>query len=200
MGPHAPARSGRHGYLVLEPAAESLASGSGWTASGQHLHDLAHAAQSWAELAEEPHVVPDRGGHAPAQARCAARPRPRCSGQKKLIEQAYTLGAQLGLSVWCEMLWERTPPSSTVQTGSVRNQTGGAAAMPAANTVHVAIELSVSSWLVAARLPGAEKARLHRIEGGDTAALLSVIAGLRSSASKKLGGPAELVCCFEADR
>ena len=23
-------------------------------------------------------------------------------GQKKLIEQAYTLGAQLGLSVWCE--------------------------------------------------------------------------------------------------
>ena len=72
--------------------------------------------------------------------------------------------------------------------------------MPAANTVHVAIELSVSSWLVAARLPGAEKARLHRIEGGDTAALLSVIAGLRSSASKKLGGPAELVCCFEAGR
>ena len=54
--------------------------------------------------------------------------------------------------------------------------------MPAANTVHVAIELSVSSWLVAARLPGAEKARLHRIEGGDTAALLSVIAELRSSA------------------
>ena len=72
--------------------------------------------------------------------------------------------------------------------------------MPAANTVHVAIEFSVSSWLVAARLPGAEKARLHRIEGGDTAALLSVIAGLRSSASKKLGGPAELVCCFEAGR
>ena len=36
------------------------------------------------------------------QARCGARQRSRCDGQKKLIEQAYTLGAQLGLSVWCE--------------------------------------------------------------------------------------------------
>ena len=30
------------------------------------------------------------------------RQRSRCGGQKKLIEQAYTSGAQLGLSVWCE--------------------------------------------------------------------------------------------------
>ena len=44
--------------------------------------------------------------------------------------------------------------------------------MPSENTVHIAIELSVSSWLVAARLPGAEKARLQRVEGGDTAAWL----------------------------
>src|SRR4029434_9209200 len=36
------------------------------------------------------------------QARCGARQRSRCSGQKGLIEQAYTLGTQLGLSVWCE--------------------------------------------------------------------------------------------------
>src|SRR5438067_5820779 len=47
--------------------------------------------------------------------------------------------------------------------------------MPSESTVHIAIELSVSSWLVAARLPGAEKSRLHRIEGGDTAALLGVV-------------------------
>jgi transposase len=72
--------------------------------------------------------------------------------------------------------------------------------MPSENTVHVAIELAVSSWLVAARLPGAEKVRLHRIEGGDTAALLALIAGLRSSASRKLGGVAEVACCFEAGR
>ena len=34
-------------------------------------------------------------------------------------------------------------------------------------TVHVAIELSSSSWLVAIRLPGTEKSRVRRIEGGD---------------------------------
>jgi transposase len=72
--------------------------------------------------------------------------------------------------------------------------------MPSENTVHVAIELAVSSWLVAARLPGAEKVRLHRIEGGDTAALLALIAELRSSASRKLSGVAEVACCFEAGR
>src|SRR5215217_5656200 len=72
--------------------------------------------------------------------------------------------------------------------------------MPSENTVHVAIELAVSSWLVAARLPGAEKVRLHRIEGGDTAALLALIAELRSSASRKLGGVAEVACCLEAGR
>ena len=40
--------------------------------------------------------------------------------------------------------------------------------MPSETTVYVAIELSVSSWLVAARLPGTEKSRLYRIEGGAT--------------------------------
>src|SRR4051794_29617971 len=45
----------------------------------------------------------DRRRDAPAQTRWrSARQRSRCGGEKKLIEQAYTLGAQLGLSVWCE--------------------------------------------------------------------------------------------------
>jgi len=72
--------------------------------------------------------------------------------------------------------------------------------MPSETTIHVAIELSVSSWLVAARPPGVEKSRLHRIEGGDTTALLALIAELRTRASTKLGKPAEVVCCFEAGR
>jgi hypothetical protein len=38
--------------------------------------------------------------------------------------------------------------------------------MPSETTVHVAIELSLSSWLIATRLPGAEKPRVRRIEGG----------------------------------
>src|SRR5512144_880662 len=32
--------------------------------------------------------------------------------------------------------------------------------------IHLAIELSCSTWLVAARLPGDEKPRLHRLGGG----------------------------------
>lgn len=72
--------------------------------------------------------------------------------------------------------------------------------MPSENIVYVAIELSVSSWLVAARLPGTEKARLHRVAWGDTGALLALIAELRSAASSKLSGVADVACCFEAGR
>src|SRR3954463_6961398 len=72
--------------------------------------------------------------------------------------------------------------------------------MPSKNIVHIAIELSVSSWLVAVRLPGAEKSRLHRITGGDTTALLALIAELRARASAKLGQAVEVACCFEAGR
>ena len=68
------------------------------------------------------------------------------------------------------------------------------------NVAYIAIELSVTSWVVAARLPGAEKPRPHRIEGGDTAALLGLIAELRSCASAKGGRLAKVVCCFEAGR
>ena len=72
--------------------------------------------------------------------------------------------------------------------------------MSSGNIVYVSIELSVSSWLVAARLPNTEKLRLHRLEGGNTAALLTVIAEVRSRASAKLGSPVEVACCFEAGR
>src|ERR1700682_4433682 len=65
------------------------------------------------------------------------------------------------------------------------NQIGGAVNMPFENILQVPIELSFSSWLVATRLPGAEKSRLHRVEGGNTVALLALIAELRSRASAK---------------
>src|SRR3954447_20854849 len=86
------------------------------------------------------------------------------------------------------------------RVAGVRNQTGEPDTMPSENTVHIAIELSFSSWLVAARLTGAKKSRLHRIEGGDTGALLALIAELRSRALTQLGGAAEVACCFEAGR
>ena len=67
-------------------------------------------------------------------------------------------------------------------------------------TIHLAIELSRSAWLVAARLPGVEKPSLHRIEGGDTAALLALAAALRARAAARLGTPVRVACCFEAGR
>ena len=85
-----------------------------------------------------------------------------------------------------------------IQTAGVRNQTGESDTMPSENTVYIAIELSFSSWLVAVRLPGAKKSGLHRIEGGDTGALLALIAELRSRTLTKLGRAAEVACCFEA--
>jgi transposase len=72
--------------------------------------------------------------------------------------------------------------------------------MSSENTVYVAIELSFSSWLVAARLPGTERSRRPRIEAGNTLALLALIAELRSRASTKRGEAVEVACCFEAGR
>jgi hypothetical protein len=37
--------------------------------------------------------------------------------------------------------------------------------MPSEKAAYVAIELSLTSWLWAARVPGIEKPRLHRLEG-----------------------------------
>lgn len=72
--------------------------------------------------------------------------------------------------------------------------------MPSETTIYAAIELSLSSWLVAARVPGTEKLRLHRIEGGDVKALLTLIDDLRLRASAKLGQSVDVACCFEAGR
>lgn len=72
--------------------------------------------------------------------------------------------------------------------------------MPSENSILIAIELSVSSWLVAVRLPATEKSRLHRIEGGDATALLALIGDLRSRASTKLNHTVDVACCFEAGR
>ena len=72
--------------------------------------------------------------------------------------------------------------------------------MPSENTIRIAIELSLSLWLVAVRLPGAEKSRLHRIEGGDATALLTLICEQRSRASTKPCQAVDVACCFEAGR
>jgi transposase len=86
------------------------------------------------------------------------------------------------------------------KTGGVRNLIREPAAMSSKTTIYVAIELSASSWLVAARLPGIQKVRVYRLESGDTMGLLKLIADLRSQVATKLGVTADLACCFEAGR
>ena len=72
--------------------------------------------------------------------------------------------------------------------------------MPSSDTtIHVAIELSASLWLVAVRLPGSNKRRMHRVAGGDTTALLTVLGGLRRRSRTK-ANDVEIDCCFEAGR
>src|SRR6185437_14380813 len=71
---------------------------------------------------------------------------------------------------------------------------------PVDPTILLAIELSTSTWLVAARVPGLDKPRLSRIDGGDTAALLALISSLQARAACGLGATMGIVCCFEAGR
>ena len=66
--------------------------------------------------------------------------------------------------------------------------------------IYLAIELSSSIWLVAAHLPGAEKPKLHRIEAGDTAALLALVASLRARVPAGPGAAIDVASCFEAGR
>lgn len=68
------------------------------------------------------------------------------------------------------------------------------------NVITIAIELSRSTWFVAARLPGVKKPRLHKIDAGDTTALLAHLSLLRARFADGSGAAPGLVCCFEAGR
>jgi transposase len=71
--------------------------------------------------------------------------------------------------------------------------------------IYLAIELSSSSWVIAYRLPANDKAKVHRLEGGDGAGLLAFIASLRhrldpSDDASTLDASTLVVSCFEAGR
>ena len=87
----------------------------------------------------------------------------------------------------------------SVQTGRHPQPDQGACHDAVREHSPVAIELSVSSWIVAVRLPGSEKSRLHRVEGGDTAALLTLIR-ICDRALRPSSAAADVACCFEAGR
>ena len=66
--------------------------------------------------------------------------------------------------------------------------------------IHLALELSVTSWLIAYRLPWSDKVRLQRVSAGDSVALLTLISDLREKVVARTGPDVTLTSCFEAGR
>jgi transposase len=65
-------------------------------------------------------------------------------------------------------------------------------------TVFVAIELSQRSWLVTLLSPDRDRLSRYRLDGGDHAGLLALIAAVRERARKKLGAAPLVASCYEA--
>ena len=128
-GPNAGARPGWHGDLVADDAAGRAAPGRGWPARHQHLHGWSRPACGRVQLAEGAELVRNGRGCAQAPARRSChRHRSGCRGKKGLIERAYTLGASLGLAIWCED--EAGPFQAVPQPGSSWQPQGHPATWP----------------------------------------------------------------------
>lgn len=65
-------------------------------------------------------------------------------------------------------------------------------------TIYVAIELSQKSWLITAHSPDQGRMSRYKLDGGDHAGLLALIAKIRARAAQKLGSEPRVVSCYEA--
>jgi transposase len=66
--------------------------------------------------------------------------------------------------------------------------------------VFVALELSLSKWLVGVGTPQKWAVRRHQIEGGDLDGLLALLDRIAAGEEKRSGLPAKVHVCFEAGR
>src|SRR5258708_36077124 len=64
-------------------------------------------------------------------------------------------------------------------------------------TIFVAIELSQKSWLMTIHSPDRDRMSRHKLTGADHAGLLSLLEGIRTRASHKLGSAPAIVSCYE---
>ena len=67
-------------------------------------------------------------------------------------------------------------------------------------TLFVALELSLSSWVVVASLPGEEKASKHGVPACDGPGLLALLGRLRECAERRRRRPVTVVVMQEAGR
>jgi transposase len=65
-------------------------------------------------------------------------------------------------------------------------------------TIFVAIELSQKTWLAVIHSPDRNRMSRHKLEGGDHAALLALVEGVRVRAARVLGREPAVVSCYEA--
>jgi transposase len=66
------------------------------------------------------------------------------------------------------------------------------------DTIFVAIELSQKKWLITVYSPDLGRMSRYKVEGGDHAGLLALIAKIRARAASKLGSEPRVVSCYEA--
>lgn len=66
------------------------------------------------------------------------------------------------------------------------------------DTIFVAIELSQKTWLVTVHSPDLGRMSRYKVEGGDHAGLLALIAKIRARVAQKLGSEPRVVSCYEA--
>ena len=64
--------------------------------------------------------------------------------------------------------------------------------------IFVSIELSKKSWLAAIHTPLADKIGLHKVEAGDSAALLVLIRRIMEKVERAVSGPVKVLSCYEA--
>jgi transposase len=70
--------------------------------------------------------------------------------------------------------------------------------MTPTNAVFVAIDMSKSTWLVAVHTPKDGHTGQHKVDGGDVAALLSIVQRARGRQAQAAMSPTSVRCCFEA--
>ena len=69
---------------------------------------------------------------------------------------------------------------------------------PDAGRLFAALELGKSRWLVTVDAPGSDKLSRRAVAGGDGAALLDLLARLRTTAERRTGRPVEVLVIQEA--
>jgi transposase len=69
---------------------------------------------------------------------------------------------------------------------------------PTPASIFASLELSRSRWLVTVMLPGGGRMSKYSVQGGDAAALLSLLSRLRARAERRVGSPVGIVTVQEA--